>query len=170
MSYDGSQTFLFAPLPAKEKASSYARKLLEREDREELIKLTYEFGYGKTHHLSLAVLDKVVKAPWKVIEAEPTSEVRTLAAADVVKLFATCAIMSKRLDALAKQLTGVIKNGGDEIASVRELLGDPDNLVDEREADRDVLRVAQLFAALCRGLRLAKGAEDTLIAVQRIAE
>jgi hypothetical protein len=183
MSFDGHQYFVFAPLPAAAKPKAFADTLIRRataalsldDDAGEPPTtgpptLGYVFGYGETHPIFLSLLDAVIKAPWTVVVAIQTSEVRTLAAADVGKLLATCAIMSKRLDSLAAMLAGVIEDGEEEVASVREILGDATRLLDSREADRDVLRVAQVFATLVRGLQAAKKQGTALIAVQRILD
>jgi hypothetical protein len=183
MSYDGYQYFVFAPLPAAAKPKAFADTLIRRatatlsldDDAGDPPKsgppmLGYVFGYGQTHPISLSLLDGVIKAPWTVIDAVTTSEVRTLAAADVGKLLTTCAILSKRLGPLAAMLAGVIEDGEEEVASVREILGDATRLLDSREADRDVLRVAQVFATLARGLQAAKKQGTALIVVQRILD
>jgi hypothetical protein len=183
MSYDGYQYFVFAPLPAAVKPKAFADTLIRRATASLSLDddagepptagppmLGYVFGYGETHPIFLSLLDEVIKAPWTVVVAITTSEVRTLAAADVGKLLTTCAILSKRLGSLATMLAGLIEDGEEEVDSVREILGDATRLLDSREADRDVLRVAQVFAALVRGLQAAKKQGTTLIAVQRILD
>jgi len=182
MSYDGHQYFVFAALPADVKPKAFADTLIRRATAELSLDddaeppsdgppmLGYVFGYGETHPIFLSLLDEVIKAPWTVVVAITTSEVRTLAAADVGKLLTTCAILSKRLGSLAAMLAGAIEDGENEVDNVREILGDATRLLDCREADRDVLRVAQVFAALARGLQAAKKQGTALIAVQRILD
>jgi hypothetical protein len=166
MSHDGEEMFVFAPLP---KGASVPRRVVRLvpearrlADGDEAgggsgraIRLRYRFGFGETHPVPLAALDEIVELPWRSGAIGPR-EVRALAPHAITAAKRACQRAARDLDELARTIDRAVDPKADDHDELRRFLGDSDALSDPADGDTDATRLAQIFAALLRGLRAAE--------------
>ena len=136
------------------------------------IRLRYRFGFGETHPVPLAALDEIVALPWRAGSIGPR-EVRALAPHAITAAKRACQRAARDLDELARTIDRAVdpKADDDDHVELRRFLGDTDALSDPADGDTDATRLAQVFAALLRGLRAAEdeGCGLLLIRTERAA-
>jgi len=192
LSYDGDELVVVALLRGNADVATTARALVKRQrtppdgagpaadpdaagPRDDIaddersngpgIRLPYTFGFGDTHPTPLATLDQLVQLPWVTSQIED-SEVRVLAKERVDDSIAACRRITKNLDSLARTICDAFEDSESE-KDVRGFIGDKGALEDYRDADTDERRLAQVLAAVVRGLNVAKQKHAGLIVVRR---